>query len=120
MRLDRSTKCREAIEGIGISRSIHQVSRRYRDCNKKKLGSSTDSQMSRRCRGGVELAFTNNFLRREKHRHECNQASNSTNDPNTKLTSQNHLSTTILSTWIPKTHTHTLNRSNQFCILKIS
>ena len=34
-----------------LSRSIHQMSRRCRDCDKKnKLGSSIDSQVSRRCR----------------------------------------------------------------------
>ena len=35
-----------------------------------------------RYRAGVELAFKNSFSRREKHRHECNQARNSTKDPN--------------------------------------
>ena len=89
--LDRSTRCREAIK-ITI---------------RKSLKSSTDSKVSRRCQGGVELAFKSSFSRSEKYRHECNQACNSTKDPNTILTSQNHLSTSILSTWIPKTHAHT-------------
>ena len=75
--LDRSTKCRGAIEIV----------------IRKNLGSSTDSQLSRRCRGGVELAFQNSFSRGEKHRHECNQVCNSTNDPNNILISQKHLST---------------------------
>ena len=35
--------------GQELSQSIHQVSRRCQDCDKKKLGSSTDSQVSRRC-----------------------------------------------------------------------
>ena len=35
--------------GQELSRSIHQVSRRCQDCDKKKVGSSTDSQVLRRC-----------------------------------------------------------------------
>ena len=89
--LDRSTRCQEAIE-IAI---------------RKSLRSSIDSQVSRRCRGAIELAFKNSFLTREKHIHECNQTCNSTNDPINILSSQNHLSTIILSIWILKTHTHT-------------
>ena len=136
-----------AIEGqinkrLKRSRSIHQVSRSYRGdrsfldqstrCQeaveiaiRKSLGSSTDSQLSRRYRGGVKSAFKSSFLRCEKHRHECNPTYNSTNDPINILSSQNHLSTTILSTLILKnththTHTHTLNKSNQFYISKTS
>ena len=60
------------------------------------------------------------FQGKEKHRHECNQACNTTKDPINILSSQNHLSITILSTKILKTHTHTLNKSNQFYISKIS
>ena len=89
--LYRSTRCWEAID-IAI---------------RKSLRSSKNSKVSRRCRGGDELAFKSNFLRSEKHRHECNLKCNSTDDPNTILSSQNYLSTAILSTWIPKTHTHT-------------
>ena len=61
----------------------------------------------------------NRFSRKEKHRYECNQACNSTKDPVNILSSQDHLSTKILSTMIPKTHTHTLDKSNQFYISKI-
>ena len=106
------------------ARSIHQLSRSYRggrnfldrstrcqEANKiairKSLRSSTDSYVSRRCRGGVKLAFKSSFLKSEKHRHECKYTCNSTNNPNTILTSQNHLSIAILSTWIPKTHART-------------
>ena len=104
-------------KGQELSWLIHQVLRRCRDCDKKK---SLEAWQIARCKRGVELAFKISFSRREKHRHECNQACNTTNDPNTILTSQNNLSAAILSTWIPKTHTHTLNRSNQFYISKIS
>ena len=39
-------------------RSIHQVSRRCPDCDKKKLKSSTDSQVSRRCQANfVKIVF---------------------------------------------------------------
>ena len=94
-----------------LSRSIHQVSRRCRDCDKK---TSLEARQIAKCRGGVEQAFKNSFSRREKYRYECNQTCNTTNDWNTIWTSQKHLSTAILSTWIPKTHTHTLNKSNRF------
>ena len=89
-----------------------QRSRNYRDCGKRKMKSLIDSQVSR--------LLKNNFSRREKYRYECNQACNSTKDPNSILSSQNYLSTTILSTQIPKTYTHIhKNKSNQFYISKI-
>ena len=94
IRLDWSTKCRGGVE-IAIRKSL-------------------EARQIARCRGGVDevskrwwASYKISFSRREKQRHECNQACNSTNDPNTILTSQNHLLTAILSTWIPKTHTHT-------------
>ena len=68
-------------------------------------------------RGGVEPTFQNNFWRGEKHRHECNQACNSTNDPINILSSQKHLSTIIFKHKDLK-NTHTLNKSNQFYIAK--
>ena len=111
------------------ARSIHQVSRSYRGCRaildrstrdreavgitiRKSWRSLTDNKVSRRYRGGVELAFKTSFSRWEKHRHECNPTCNSTNDPINILSSQNYLSIKILSTWIFKkkhahTHTHT-------------
>ena len=69
---------------------------------------SLENQKIARCRGGIELAFKINFSRKEKHRHKCNQACNSTNDLNTILTSQNHLSTENFKHMDPKnTHTYT-------------
>ena len=50
--LDQSTSCREAIE-VPESLSIDPPS--YRDYDKKKLKSSIDSQVSRRCREAVEI-----------------------------------------------------------------
>ena len=100
MRLDRSTRCREAIEGIGTF-SINPPGVEIA------IKKSLEALQIARCQESVELAFKNSFSRKEKHRHECNQACNSTKDPNTILISQNHLSTVILSTWILKTHTHT-------------
>ena len=61
----------------------------------------------------VSRLFKNSFSRNEKHRYECNQACNSTNDPINILDSQNHLLTTILSTWIPKTRAHTHTHTKQ-------
>ena len=106
------------------TRSIHQVSRSYQggrsfldlstrywedvgNAIRKSLRSSRDSKVLRRYRGGVKLAFKISFLRCEKHRHECNPTCNSTNETINILSSQNHLSIKILSTWISKTHTHT-------------
>ena len=100
-----------------LSRSIHQVSRSCQDCDKKKL-KKLDRQQ------GIEEVLSQHFKpvfsRCEKHRHECNPTCNSTNDPINILSSQNHLSIKILSTWIFKKHTHTLNKSNQFYISKTS
>ena len=112
------------------TRLIHLVSRSYRGC-RAILDQSTryraaveiaikkaeEARQTARYRGGVELAFKTSFSRCEKHRHECN----STNNPINIFSSQNHLSITILNTWIfKKKHTHTLNKSNQFYISKIS
>ena len=103
-----SSKCRgtKPSDTRDEARSIHQVSRSYqRDKNfldrstrcpggiEIVIRKSLETRQIARCRGGIELAFKINFFRRKKHRHECNQACNSTNDPNTILTSQNHLST---------------------------
>ena len=73
------------------ARSIHQVSRGKRDYDKKKL---KEARQIASYRGGVEPAFKNSFSRCEKHKHECN--------PN------------------KHTHTHILNKSNQFYISKTS
>ena len=72
-----------------LSRSIHQISRRCRDCDKKK---AWEARQITRYRGGVKPAFQNNFSRGEKHKHECNPTYNSTNDPINTIISQNSLS----------------------------
>ena len=91
-KLDRSTRCRRAIEEAGAFSidppSIEEVSRLREE---KGLRSSTNSKVSSRCRGGVELAFQNSFSRGEKHRYECNPTYNSTNDPINTIISQNSL-----------------------------
>ena len=103
-----SRKCRgtKTSDTRDEARSIHQVSRSYRgernfldqstrcwDGVEITIRKSLEAQQIAKCRGRVELAFKINFSRREKHRHECHQACNSTNDPNTILNSQKHLST---------------------------
>ena len=116
--------------------SIHQVLRSYRGGRsfldlstkyqeavgkviRKSWRISTDSKVSRRYWGGVEPAFKTNFSRCEKHRHECNPTCNSTNDPINILSFQNHLSIKILKHMdLKNTHTHTLNKSNQFLYFK--
>ena len=59
-----------------LSQLIHQLSRRCQDCDKKK---SLEARQIARC----GASFKNSFQRREKHRYECNQTCNITNDPNT-------------------------------------
>ena len=95
--LDRSTSCREAIEDPKTF-SIDPPS--YRGSVEIAIRNNLRARQIARCKGGVELAFKISFSRGEKHKHECNQACNSTNDPISILSSQNHLSIKILSTWI--------------------
>ena len=71
------------------SRSIHQVLRCRRDCDRKKL---QEARQIASYRGGVEPAFKSSFSRCEKHRHECNPTCNSTNDPINIKISLNSLS----------------------------
>ena len=109
-----SFKNRSSIDPLGVeelsrrqelSRSIHQVSRRFWDCVKKK---AWEARQIARYRGGVEPAFQNSFSREEKHRYECNPTYNSTNDPiNTKIF-QNSLSIKkkIEHKDLQNTHTH--------------
>ena len=90
-KLDRSTSYRG-------SRNFLDRSTNYRGSSEIVIRKNLEARQIARCQGGVELAFKNSFSRREKHRHECNQVRNSTKDPISNLNSQNHLSTTILST----------------------
>ena len=90
-KLDRSPNYRG-------SRNFLDRSTNYRGSIEIAIRKSLEARQIAMCQGGVELAFKNNFLRREKHRHECNQARNSTKDPISNLNSQNHLLITILST----------------------
>ena len=98
------------------SRLIHLAIRRSQDCNKKQLKSSIDKL-------GVEEVsrlLKNSFSRREKRIYECIQACNSTNDPNSILTTQNHLSTKKTLAHRSQKYTHALNKFNQFYISKTS
>ena len=117
-KLDWSTRCREAIEDAEPF-SIDPPG--IEKLSGLRLEKAEEARQTTRYRGGVELAFKTSFSRCEKHRHECNPISNSTNDPINILSSQNHFSIKILSTWIfKKKYTHTLNKSNQFYISKTS
>ena len=79
----------ELLRRQDLYRSIHQVSRRCRDCVKK---NAWEARQIARYRGGVEPAFQKSFSRGEKHRYECNLTNNSTNDPINTIISQNSLS----------------------------
>ena len=107
---NRSSIDRPGVEELStrqeLSWSIHQVSRRCRDCVKKK---AWEARQIARFQGGVEPAFQNSFSRGEKNRYKCNPTYNSTNDPiNTKI------SLKIVSQFknfehknLQNTHTHT-------------
>ena len=84
-----------------LSRLIYQVSRRCRDCVKKKAWKAWQIA---RYRGGVEPAFQNSFSRGEKHRYECNPTYNSTNDPINTIISQ---SKNFEHKDLQNAHTHT-------------
>ena len=65
----------------------------------------------------------NSFERGEKHKHECNQACYLTKDStNIFKLPKSSLNKKKCQAFRPKTHTHThsLNKSNQFYILKTS
>ena len=130
--VSRSCWGRKTPEARHDARSIHPV---LRSCREVK----NFLDRSIRCRGAVEIAirnslgsstnkieevssqlFKNSFLRGEKHRYECNQVCNLTNDPNNILSSQKYLSTKIFKAHGSQKHTHTLNKSNQFYISKTS
>ena len=98
---------------------LKQLSRSCRECDKKQL-KGLDRQpscreVSRSCRDYLKKKIS----RREKHRHECNQACYTTKNLNNILSSQNHLNKKTVK-HIDLKHTHTLNKSNQFYISKTS
>ena len=115
------------------ARSIHQVLRSYRgsrnfldrstqlsmicqDCDKKKLKSSTDSQVSRICQGCLKIVF------QEGKNINMNAIKHAT-QPRIQLyfkLSKSSLKKTFKHNDPKNTHTHTLNKSNQFYISKIS
>ena len=92
-KLDRSTKCREAIEEAeAFSIDPPGIKELLGLRQEKGLRSSTDGKVLRRYRGGVKPHFKTSFSRGEKYRHECNPTCNSTNDPINTIISQNSLS----------------------------
>ena len=106
-KLDRSTQLLRSYRG---NRNFLYQSTRCQGGVKIAIRKSLEARQIARCQGGIEEVsrqLKNCFSRREKHRYECNQACNLTKDLVNILSSQNHLLTKILSTMIPKTHTHT-------------
>ena len=102
-----------------LSRSIHQVSMRCRDCIKKRkyLRSSTDSKVSRRCRDSLSKQFFEMWKTQiwMQSNIQLNQWSNQ--HKNLSKLSLNQKK--IWAQGSPK-HTHTLNKSNKFYISKTS
>ena len=107
-KLNRSTNCRETIEGPGTF-SIDPLA--VETTNEIAIRNSLRSRQIGQVSKGVEEVLRllkNSVSRREKHKYECNQACNSTNDPINILNSQKHFLTTIFKHMDPKnTHTHT-------------
>ena len=91
-----------------LSRSIHQVSRRCRDNNMKKLKELdrqlTIEEVSRRC----QASFSKQFFEKWKIQTwmQSNMQHNQWSNQYIKL-SKTSLNYNFLSTWISKTHTHT-------------
>ena len=112
---------KELSRGQKLSRSIHQVLRCCRDCDKKKLRKLDRElaikEVSRRCQANFSKTV---FQEEKKHWHECNQVCNSTNDPNNILSSQVYLLTKIFKAHGSQKHTYTLNKSNQFYVSNTS
>ena len=88
-----------------LSRWIEKLSRSYRDCNKEKLKNLNRQPSCREVLKSYRDCLKPVFQRREKHRHECNQACYSTKDPINIISSQKHLSRTIFKHMDPK-NTH--------------
>ena len=77
-KLDRSTSYRG-------SRNFLDWSTSYRGSVEIVIRKSSRARQIARCRGGIEelsRLLKNRLSRREKYRYECNQACNSTKDPN--------------------------------------
>ena len=128
--LNRSRSCRVAIEQKPTSMdqtaikhllSRQKVSRWIEIAltsieTRRKMG-LMDSNLSRGVEEFSRCAKTV-FQRREKHRHECNQACYSTNDPINILSSQKHLSTGKMSSiQIQNTHTHTHTHTHKTSLI---
>ena len=65
------------LRGQELSRSIHQESRRCRDCDKKKLGSSTNKPGIERCRAAVKLSICRCWKVSSRYRAICQALMNS-------------------------------------------
>ena len=78
LKLDQSTRCREAIEDAEPF-SIDPPG--IEKLSGLQLEKAKEARQTARYRRGVEPAFKTSFSRCEKHRHECNLTYNSTNDP---------------------------------------
>ena len=71
-KLNRSTNCREAIEGPGTF-SIDPSA--IEDLSRLRKEKTLRARQIARCQGGIERVsrlLKNRFSRREKHRYECN------------------------------------------------
>ena len=116
-KLDRSTSCREAIEGPEIFPiDPPAVETAIEIAIRNNLRSRQIGQVSRGVKEGSRL-LKNSFSRREKHIYECNQECNQvcniTKDPNNILNFQNHLSTIIFNHMDSKNiHTHKTSLTN--------
>ena len=98
-----------------LSRSIHQVSRSYRECNKKKLKKLDRQQgikevSSQLLKPVFEMWKTQTWM-------QSNMQLNQLSNQHIEL-SKSSLNKNFKHMDLKNTHTHTLNKSNQFLYLK--
>ena len=119
--MDRTT-IEKLSRGQKLSWSIHLAIERCWDCDKQQQKGSTDKLGIERCRGAVEIALKQFFKKRKTELWmQSNMQLNQGSKQHFKL-SKTSLNKKNVKHFDPKTHTHThtLNKSNQFYIPKTS
>ena len=118
--LNRSRSCQDAIETN--SQKLRWIENAITAIEKGRSKGLINSLAVERCLEAIEK-LKNSFSKKRKTQIWMQSSIYSTKDPNNILSSQNHLLTRKMSSiYIQNTHTHThtLNKSNQFYISKTS
>ena len=118
--LSARQKLSQWIENLSRSYDSSMDRRCDKICQKRSPRVLIDSYLSRICQEAVELD-KKQFLKRKKNTQKWMQPSKLLNqDPNNILNFQKHHLTRKMQSIHDSKHTHTLNKSNQFYILKTS